>query len=142
MNNIEKIQTNIINEFNMFNDWKEKYEYLIELGKELKKLPREKKKEENLIEGCQSNVWLAAEYNNGVVNFFADSDAIITKGLVSLLLRIFSGQRPLDILNANYNFIDVIGFKKHLSINRANGLESMINKIKEYAIIFNKTYEK
>ena len=138
MNNIEKIQTNIINEFNMFNDWKEKYEYLIELGKELKKLPREKKKEENLIEGCQSNVWLAAEYNNGVVNFFADSDAIITKGLVSLLLRIFSGQRPLDILNANYNFIDTIGFKKHLSINRANGLESMLNEIKKYAVIFNK----
>ena len=138
MNNIEKIQTNIINEFNMFNDWKEKYEYLIELGKELNKLPREKKKEENLIEGCQSNVWLAAEYNNGVVNFFADSDAIITKGLVSLLLRIFSGQRPLDILNANYNFIDTIGFKKHLSINRANGLESMLNEIKKYAVIFNK----
>ena len=138
MNNIEKIQTNIISEFNMFNDWKEKYEYLIELGKELKKLPREKKKEENLIEGCQSNVWLAAEYNNGVVNFFADSDAIITKGLVSLLLRIFSGQRPLDILNANYNFIDAIGFKKHLSINRANGLESMLNEIKKYAVIFNK----
>ena len=138
MNNIEKIQTNIINEFNMFNDWKEKYEYLIELGKELKRLPRQKKKEENLIEGCQSNVWLAAEYNNGVVNFFADSDAIITKGLVSLLLRIFSGQRPLDILNANYNFIDTIGFKKHLSINRANGLESMLNEIKKYAIIFNK----
>ena len=138
MNNIEIIQTNIINEFNMFNDWKEKYEYLIELGKELNKLPREKKKEENLIEGCQSNVWLAAEYNNGVVNFFADSDAIITKGLVSLLLRIFSGQRPLDILNANYNFIDTIGFKKHLSINRANGLESMLNEIKKYSLIFNK----
>ena len=138
MNNIEKIQTNIISEFNMFNAWKEKYEYLIELGKELKKLPVQKKKEENLIEGCQSNVWLVAEYNNGVVNFFADSDAIITKGLVSLLLRIFSGQRPLDILNANYNFIDAIGFKKHLSINRANGLESMLNEIKKYAVIFNK----
>ena len=139
---IKKIQKDIIEEFNMFDDWQDKYEYLIDLGKELQPFPVKYKKEKNIIKGCQSSVWLIAFYNDGKIKFLADSEAIITKGIISLLLRVFSEQRPLDILNVNYNFIDKIGLKKHLSINRANGLEAMIKKIKEYAIIFNTKYEK
>ena len=138
MNSIEKIQKDIVEEFNLFDDWQEKYEHLIELGKEMEILPKKHKNESNIIEGCQSNVWIFAEFKNKKIKFLADSDAIITKGIISLLLRVFSEQSPLDILNANYNFIELIGLKKHLSINRASGLESMINKIKEYALIFNK----
>ena len=138
MNSIEKIQKEIIEEFNMFDDWQDKYEYLIDLGKEMDSLPKKHKNDLNIIEGCQSNVWIIAKNNNNKIKFLADSDAIITKGIISLLLRVFSGQSALDILNANYNFIEKIGLKKHLSINRANGLESMIKKIKEYALIFNK----
>ena len=138
MNSIEKIQKDIVDEFNLFDDWQEKYEHLIELGKEMEILPKKHKNESNIIEGCQSNVWIVAEFKNKKIKFLADSDAIITKGIISLLLRVFSEQSPLDILNANYNFIELIGLKKHLSINRASGLESMINKIKEYALIFNK----
>tara|TARA_Y100000739_G_C20596688_1_gene460659 strand:- start:820 stop:1236 length:417 start_codon:yes stop_codon:yes gene_type:complete len=138
MNSIEKIQKDIVEEFNLFDDWQEKYEHLIELGKEMEILPKKHKNESNIIEGCQSNVWIVAEFKNKKIKFLADSDAIITKGIISLLLRVFSEQSPLDILNANYNFIELIGLKKHLSINRASGLESMINKIKEYALIFNK----
>ncbi len=138
MNSIEKIQKDIVDEFNLFDDWQEKYEHLIELGKEMEILPKKHKNQSNIIEGCQSNVWIFAEFKNKKIKFLADSDAIITKGIISLLLRVFSEQSPLDILNANYNFIELIGLKKHLSINRASGLESMINKIKEYALIFNK----
>ena len=138
MNSIAKIQKDIVDEFNLFDDWQEKYEHLIELGKEMEILPKKHKNESNIIEGCQSNVWIFAEFKNKKIKFLADSDAIITKGIISLLLRVFSEQSPLDILNANYNFIELIGLKKHLSINRASGLESMINKIKEYALIFNK----
>ena len=138
MNSIEKIQKDIVEEFNFFDDWQEKYEHLIELGKEMETLPEKHKNQFNIIDGCQSNVWIVAEFKNKKIKFLADSDAIITKGIISLLLRVFSEQSPLDILNANYNFIELIGLKKHLSINRASGLESMINKIKEYALIFNK----
>lgn len=138
MNSIEKIQKDIVEEFNLFDDWQDKYEHLIELGKEMETLPEKHKNESNIIDGCQSNVWIVAEFKNKKIKFLADSDAIITKGIISLLLRVFSEQSPLDILNANYNFIELIGLKKHLSINRASGLESMINKIKEYALIFNK----
>jgi len=138
MNSIEKIQKEIVEEFDLFDDWQDKYEHLIELGKEMELLPEKHKNESNIIEGCQSNVWIVAKFKNKKIKFLADSDAIITKGIISLLLRVFSGQSPLDILNANYNFIELIGLKKHLSINRASGLESMINKIKEYALIFNK----
>ncbi len=138
MNSIEKIQKDIVEEFNLFDDWQDKYEHLIELGKEMETLPEKHKNQSNIIDGCQSNVWIVAEFKNKKIKFLADSDAIITKGIISLLLRVFSEQSPLDILNANYNFIELIGLKKHLSINRASGLESMINKIKEYALIFNK----
>ena len=138
MNSIEKIQKDIVEEFNFFDDWQDKYEHLIELGKEMETLPEKHKNQSNIIDGCQSNVWIVAEFKNKKIKFLADSDAIITKGIISLLLRVFSEQSPLDILNANYNFIELIGLKKHLSINRASGLESMINKIKEYALIFNK----
>ena len=138
MKSIEKIQKDIVEEFNLFDDWQDKYEHLIELGKEMETLPEKHKNQSNIIDGCQSNVWIVAEFKNKKIKFLADSDAIITKGIISLLLRVFSEQSPLDILNANYNFIELIGLKKHLSINRASGLESMINKIKEYALIFNK----
>ena len=134
---IESIQKDIINEFNVFDSWKEKYEYIIDLGKDLPTLSKKDKNEQHLIQGCLSNVWLIASHKNNKIIFLADSDALITKGIIALLLRVFSNQRPLDILNANYNFIDIIGLKKHLSINRASGLESMIKKIKNYAIIFN-----
>ena len=117
----------------------DKYEYLIELGKSVPKISEENKKEENIIKGCQSKVWLHAEKQDGLVRFYADSDAIITKGIISLLIRIFSNQKPEYIINADTDFIDKIGLRQHLSPNRANGLNNMIKKIKFYAIAFSKT---
>ena len=117
----------------------DKYEYLIELGKSVPKINEENKKEENIIKGCQSKVWLHAEKHDGLVRFYADSDAIITKGIISLLIRAFSNQKPEDIINASLDFIDDIGLRQHLSPNRANGLNNMIKKIKFYAIAFSKT---
>ena len=117
----------------------DKYEYLIELGKSVPKINEENKKEENIIKGCQSKVWLHAEKQDGLGRFYADSDAIITKGIISLLIRTFSNQKPQDIINASLDFIDDIGLRQHLSPNRANGLNNMIKKIKFYAIAFSKT---
>ena len=117
----------------------DKYEYLIELGKSVPKINEENKKEENIIKGCQSKVWLHAEKQDGLVRFYADSDAIITKGIISLLIRAFSNQKPEDIINSSLDFIDDIGLRQHLSPNRANGLNNMIKKIKFYAIAFSKT---
>jgi len=136
---ISNIQNEIVEEFDIFDSWMDKYEYLIELGKSVTKISEENKKEENIIKGCQSKVWLHAEKQDGLVRFYADSDAIITKGIISLLIRIFSNQKPEDIINAETDFIDKIGLRQHLSPNRANGLNNMIKKIKFYAIAFSKT---
>ncbi|KGL61844.1 SufE family protein [Polaribacter sp. Hel1_85] len=131
---IKEIQEEIIDEFSMFDDWMERYEYIIELGKSLPIIEEQNKLDENLIKGCQSKVWLFSELENGVIKFSADSDAILTKGIVALLLRVYSNQKPADILAANTDFIDEIGLKEHLSPTRANGLVSMIKYIKMYAI--------
>ena len=136
---ISNIQNEIVEEFDIFDTWMDKYEYLIELGKSVPKISEENKKEENIIKGCQSKVWLHAEKQDALVRFYADSDAIITKGIISLLIRIFSNQKPEDIINADTDFIDKIGLRQHLSPNRANGLNNMIKKIKFYAIAFSKT---
>ena len=131
---IKEIQEEIIDEFNLFDYWMERYEYLIELGKSLPIIDQQYKLDENIIKGCQSKVWLYSEMNNTKINFTADSDAILTKGLVALLLRVFSNQTPQDILMADTFFIDQIGLKEHLSPTRANGLVSMLKQIKLYAI--------
>lgn len=131
---IKEIQEEIIDEFNLFDDWMERYEYLIELGKSLPIIDQQHKQDENIIKGCQSKVWLYSEMNQNKINFTADSDAILTKGLVALLLRVFSNQTPEDILLADTHFIDQIGLKDHLSPTRANGLVSMLKQIKLYAI--------
>ena len=131
---IKETQKQIVEEFSFFTDWMEKYEYLIELGKSLTPFAEDKKREENLIPGCQSRVWLDSRYENGNLFFNADSDAIITKGIVSLLIQVFSGHTPKEILEANIDFIDQIGLKDHLSPTRANGLVSMVNQIKAYAV--------
>jgi cysteine desulfuration protein SufE len=131
---IKEIQEEIIDEFNLFDDWMERYEYLIELGKSLPIIDQQYKLDENIIKGCQSKVWLYSKMNNTKINFTADSDAILTKGLVALLLRVFSNQTPEDILMADTLFIDQIGLKEHLSPTRANGLVSMLKQIKLYAI--------
>ncbi len=133
---IKEIQEEIIDEFSMFEDWMERYEYIIELGKSLPLIADIEKKDENLIVGCQSKVWLHSEIDVDKINFTADSDAILTKGIIALLLRVFNNQAPVDILNADLYFIDEIGLKEHLSPNRANGLVSMIKQIKLYALAF------
>ena len=133
---IREIQEEIIDEFNLFDDWMERYEYLIELGKSLPLIDDQYKIEENIIKGCQSKVWLYSKMNDSKINFTADSDAILTKGLVALLLRVFTNQTPKDILAADTVFIDKIGLKEHLSPTRANGLVSMIKQLKMYAIAY------
>lgn len=134
--NIKEIQNEIVGEFSMFDDWMERYEYIIELGKGLPLIEEQYKTEDNIIKGCQSKVWVHANQNDGKVVFSADSDAILTKGIIAILVRTFSNQTPADILAANTDFIDEIGLKDHLSATRANGLVSMIKKIKMYALAF------
>ena len=134
---IKDIQEEIVAEFSMFDDWMERYEYIIELGKNLPLIKEEFKIENNLIKGCQSKVWLQGEQAEDKVAFTADSDAILTKGIIAILIRTFSNQSPADILDANMDFIDEIGLKEHLSPTRANGLVSMIKNIKMYALAFN-----
>lgn len=131
---IKEIQEEIIDEFSMFDDWMDRYEYIIELGKSLPIIENQYKLDENLIKGCQSKVWLFSELENDIVKYTADSDAILTKGIAALLLRVYSGQKPNDILTAETTFIDEIGLKEHLSPTRANGLVSMVKQIKMYAI--------
>ncbi|MDA0316788.1 MAG: SufE family protein [Bacteroidetes bacterium] len=133
---IETIQNELIEEFSMFDDWMERYEYMIELGKSLPLIDTKYKTDENIIKGCQSKVWLHSEFKNDKVIFSADSDAIITKGIVAILVRVFSNQSPQEILSANTDFIDAIGLKEHLSPTRANGLVSMIKQIKMYALAY------
>ena len=134
--NITTIQQDIVEEFSMFEDWMERYQYMIELGKTLPLLDATFKTDENIIKGCQSRVWLHAEFDTEKIIFTADSDAIITKGIIAILIRIFSNQSPKAILEANTDFIDAIGLKEHLSPTRANGLVSMIKQIKMYAIAY------
>lgn len=133
---ITEIQNEIVDEFSMFDDWMDRYEYIIELGKTLPLIDEQYKTEENIIKGCQSKVWVHAEEKDGNVIFTADSDAILTKGIIGILIRTFSNQSPKAILEANTDFIDEIGLKEHLSPTRANGLVSMIKKIKMYALAF------
>jgi cysteine desulfuration protein SufE len=134
---IKEIQTEIIDEFSMFDDWMQRYEYIIELGKTLPLINENAKTDNNLIKGCQSKVWLQGEQNADKIVFTADSDAILTKGIIAILIRAFSNQKASDILEANTDFIDEIGLKEHLSATRANGLVSMIKNIKMYALAFN-----
>lgn len=136
MSSIKEIEQGIIEEFSVFDDWLDKYEYLIELGKSLPVITDNRKLDSNLINGCQSRVWLAADYSDGKIFFTADSDAIITKGIISLLIRVFSGRAPQEIIDADLNFIKEIGLEQNLSPTRANGLVAMINKIKFYAVAF------
>lgn len=137
MKTIEEIENEIVDEFSFFDDWQDKYEYLIELGKKLKAIPEEDHKDENKVKGCQSSVWLIAEKNNGSIVFKADSDSTIVKGLIALLIRILSGQSPDAILNAKLEFVDKIGLRQHLAQTRSNGLAAMIKQIKLYALAFN-----
>ena len=135
---IIEIQNEIIDEFSLFEDWMQRYEYMIELGKSIELIDSSKKIDSNLIKGCQSKLWLHTELNNNKLIFKADSEAIITKGIAAVLLRVFSNQTPEDILNANLDFVDKIGLKEHLSPTRANGLISMIKQIKYYALAYTK----
>lgn len=136
MQTIQEIKEEIIDEFSMFDDWEERYQYMIDLGKDLPLIDEQYKTEDNIIKGCQSKVWVHAEMQEDKVNFTADSDAIITKGIIAILVRVFSNQHPKDILDADTKFIDEIGLKEHLSPTRANGLVSMIKQLKMYAIAY------
>ncbi|PJE39398.1 MAG: Fe-S metabolism protein SufE [Flavobacterium sp.] len=133
---IKEIQDEIVDEFSMFDDWMQRYEYIIELGKSLPLIEGQYKTEDNIIQGCQSKVWVHAELQGDKVVFTADSDAILTKGIIAILIRAFSNQKASAILDANTDFIDEIGLKEHLSPTRANGLVSMIKKLKMYALAF------
>ncbi|MEZ7930928.1 MAG: SufE family protein [Flavobacteriales bacterium] len=132
---ISEIENEIIEEFSMFDDWMEKYEHIIELGKDLPIIDQEHKLEVNLIKGCQSRVWLNAEVKDGEISYTADSDAIITKGIIALLVRVLNNQDAKEIVGAKLAFIDEIGLKEHLSPTRSNGLVSMIKQMKVYALL-------
>lgn len=134
---IQEIQKEIVEEFSFIEDWQERYEHLIAIGRELKPLPPTEKEETNLVKGCQSNVWLTAHKENGKVIFGADSDAILPKGIAGLLVRVYSGQKAEDIITSNEDFIKEIGLQEFLSPTRANGLLAMLKQIKFYAIAFN-----
>ena len=134
---IQQIQEEIKEDFAMFDNWDERFEYLISLGKSLSPMQESFKTDDNIIKGCQSKVWIFAEKKEDKLHFYADSDAIITKGIVALLMLVFSDKTPAEILEADTKFIDEIGLKEHLSPNRANGLVSMIKQIKLYALALN-----
>lgn len=136
MMSIKEKQQELINDFAFLSDWEQKYEYIIDLGKELKGLPEEKKKEDILIKGCQSQVWLDAELRDGKIFFLADSDGILPKGIISLLVGVYSGHTAEEILAADFDFISKIGLQEFLSPSRANGLASMIKQIKFYAVAY------
>ena len=135
---IENLQQNLIEDFSFFEDWTQRYEYMIELSKGIEKMDEQMKNDKNIIKGCQSKVWLHAELNEGKIKFLADSEAIITRGIIAILLTIFNNRTPKEIIESDTNFIEKIGLKEHLSPNRANGLYSMIKQIKFYAIAFSK----
>ncbi len=133
---LAQTQQELVSEFAMFTDWQDRYEHLIELGKDLPLIAPEHKTDDNLVRGCQSRVWLHAAPQNGLVHFTADSDAMITKGIVALLVRVFNDRTPQEILSASTEFIDQIGLRAHLSPNRANGLSAMIDQMKRYALAY------
>lgn len=133
---INELQDEVIEEFSAFDDWMDKYGLLIDLGNTLPPLDEKYKTESNLIEGCQSRVWLHADYTNGIITFQGESDAVIVKGIVSLLIRILSGHTPKEILDADLYFIEKIGLKEHLSPTRSNGLVSMVKQMRMYALAF------
>ena len=135
-NSIKDIEEEIVDEFNMFDSWIDKYDYLIDLGKSLPKIDSVYKTQENIITGCQSQVWLHAKKDGNKVVFTADSDAIMTKGIIAMLIRVLSGQKAENIINTNLDFIDKIGLNEQLSQTRANGLNSMIKQMKIYALAF------
>jgi len=138
--NISDTQEEIVAEFELYDDWMDKYNYLIELSRDLPLINEKLKIRENLISGCQSKVWLNADYNNGQVVFTADSDAIITKGIIALLIRVLSGRAPKEILDTDLNFIDRIGLRQNLSPTRSNGLLSMIKQMRLYALAYHTKY--
>lgn len=137
MQTIQEIQNQIVADFELFDDWDDRYAYIIEMGKNLTPIPVEFKTPEHIIKGCQSTVWLGSKFNNGIVDFYAESDAIIVKGLVSLLIKVYSGHPPEEIMAAEPFFIDAIGMKQHLSMTRSNGLSSMIKQMKMEALAYN-----
>lgn len=139
--NIKEREEEIIAEFGMFEDWMDKYSYLIEMGEEVEPLPEEQKTKQNLISGCQSQLWLVADYKDGKVYFSTDSDAIITKGIARVMTRVFNDSSPQEIIDNELTFLDQIGLKEHLSPTRANGLNSMIKQMKLYALVFKTKYE-
>ena len=132
--NIEELSAEVVEEFSVFEEWLDKYEYIIELGKSLPLIDESERKEENLIAGCQSRVWLSCSMEDGLLRFRADSDAIITKGIISLLIRVYDAQKPEDIAASDFSFIEKIGLRENLSPTRAGGLTAMIKQIKLYAI--------
>jgi cysteine desulfuration protein SufE len=138
---IQEIGNQIVEEFQSFDDWMDKYNYVIEMGRECPMIDEKYKVDNNLIVGCQSRVWLSAEYIDGKIFFKADSDAVITKGIAYLLIRALSGQKVQDIIDANLDFIDKIGLKEHLSPTRSNGLLAMMKQMKLYALVFKTKYE-
>lgn len=133
---IQETEDGIVEEFSVFTDWMDKYEYIIELGKNVPPIAESAKNENNLIKGCQSKVWLDCSYSDGKLYFSADSDAIITKGIISLLIRVYNGQTPKDIMESDLSFIQKIGLQDNLSPTRANGLVSMIKQIRAYALAY------
>jgi cysteine desulfuration protein SufE len=138
---IEEIEQEIIEEFSLFDSWDDKYEYIIDLGKKLQPLDDQYKKDENKVKGCQSTVWLVADYKDGRIYYKAESDAVIVKGLISMLIRVLSGQTPDDIVNAKLDFIREIGMMSHLAQTRSNGLLSMVKQMKNYALAFKLKHE-
>ncbi len=131
---IAQIEAELVEEFSFFDDWMDKYQHIIEMGQSLDSLPENQKIEDNIVNGCQSRVWLAAQPASSHVTYQADSDAIITKGLIAMLVRVLSGQPPEDIIQADLSFVDKIGIREHLSPTRSNGLNSMIKQMKYYAV--------
>ena len=135
---IQEVSEELVEAFELFEDWSDKYEYIISLGKDLRSMNVSEKTEDNIVKGCQSQVWLTARNEDGIVFYEADSDAIITKGIIALLVKVFNGQSAKDILNNDLTFIDQIGLKEHLSPNRSNGLVAMVQQMKTYALAFSK----
>ena len=133
---IQETEQQIINEFNLFDEWLDRYAYLIDLGRDCPQIEEKDKTEQNLIKGCQSRVWLSCIYDDGLLFFRADSDAVITRGIVALLIRALNGHTPQDILDAELTFIDAIGLKEHLSPTRSNGLTAMVKQMKMYALAY------
>jgi cysteine desulfuration protein SufE len=138
---IEEIEQEIIEEFSLFDSWDDKYEYIIDLGKKLQPLDDQYKRDENKVKGCQSTVWLVADYKDGRIYYKAESDAVIVKGLISMLIRVLSGQSPDDIVHAKLDFIREIGMMSHLAQTRSNGLLSMVKQMKNYALAFKLKHE-